>query len=236
MKRCPQCNSVFDDALIYCTNDGTPLIEENFVLPSESSPNDDEEITVIHHDPITVDIPAQTSNQNPPAPTEAFTYQTPPQTNVVPVVIEKPRSSWKNLLFLLIGLILGGVLVLAAVVVGLFLYQSKQTPAANAANRNSPVNSAPTAKSSPSPSPVQPSTKHEKRTAKPDDEFNGRVITANAYVRFLPNKNSTQIDVLPVDDRLNIEERASENSPWYHVTCEHGTTGWMHGNTIEFTP
>ncbi len=44
-----------------------------------------------------------------------------------------------------------------------------------------------------------------------------------------------EIDVLPVDDRITIERRENEKSPWYYVTCEHGASGWMHGNTIEFT-
>ncbi|MEP6901806.1 MAG: SH3 domain-containing protein [Actinomycetota bacterium] len=231
MKRCPQCNSVFEDSLVYCTNDGTPLLEETFVLPSESSPLDAEEITVIHHAPITIDIP----NTPALAPTEAFNYQIPPATNVVPVVIEKRRNTGRYLLFLFIGLILGGGLVLAAVLFGIFLYQNKSAQTANTANRNSQVNSVQTTKTSPTETPKTVSAKHEKHTDAPDDEFNGRVITLNAYVRSSPNRNSKEIDILPVDDRLNIAERENENSPWYHITCEHGTTGWMHGNTIEFT-
>ncbi len=228
MKRCPQCNSVFDDSLVYCTNDGAPLAQETFILPSEVSPLDAEEETVIHHAPITIDIP----NQTAPAPTEAFNYQAPP-TNVVPVIIEKPRSSRKNLLFLVIGIILGGGLVLAAVLLGIFLYQNKTT--ANSATRTPPANSAQNTKSTPTATPFEASAKHEKRTDQADAEFNGRVITQNAYVRASPNRGAKEIDILPIDDRLNIEERENENSPWYRVTCEHGTSGWMHGNTIEFT-
>jgi len=77
--------------------------------------------------------------------------------------------------------------------------------------------------------------KHAVRTDDADDEFNGRVITLNAYVRSQPSRTAREIDVLPIDDRLEIEERENENSPWFEVTCEHGTKGWMHGNTIEFT-
>jgi hypothetical protein len=200
-------------------------------MPSESSPVDDEEITVIHHEPITIDIP----NPNPP-PTEQFNYQTPPPPaeTVIPVIVEKPRNTGKYLLFLALGLILGGGLVLAAVLFGVYLYQNKPAQTENTANRNAPTNSAQTPKITPTPTPVTASAKHEKPTDAPDDDFNGRVITLNAYVRSQPSRNSKEIDVLPINDRLNIEEREDENSPWFRVTCEHGTSGWMHGNTIEY--
>jgi hypothetical protein len=229
MKKCPQCNSVFDDSLVYCTNDGTPLVEETFVLPSEASPIDaEEEITVVHHDPITIDIPGN----SPPAPTEQFNYQTPPVETVIPIVIEKRRNTGKYLLFLVVGLVLGGGLVLAALLFAVYLSQNNSpTTTTNTTNQNS----APTPKVTPTPTPVTASAKHEKRTAEADDEFNGRVISKNAYVRASPSRNAKEIDVLPIDDRLKIEEREDENSPWFRVTCEHGTTGWMHGNTIEYT-
>ena len=68
-----------------------------------------------------------------------------------------------------------------------------------------------------------------------NDKFNGRVIMLNAYVRSAPSKSANKVDILPMDDRINIERRENANSPWYYVTCEHGTSGWMHGDTIEFT-
>lgn len=226
MKRCPQCNSVFGDALDFCTNDGTPLTQEAFVLPSENS--SDEEETVIHHDPVIIDI------QNPPvAPTEQFNYQAAPPTNVEPVIIvEKPRGAGRNVLFLILGLILGGGLVLGAVLLGVFLYQNRT---ANTTNQPAPTNSTQPTKSAPTATPLTANAKHEKRTDKTNEDFNGRVIAENAFVRASPNRNSKQVDILPVDDRLDIEERENDNSPWYRVTCEHGTAGWMHGNTIEYT-
>lgn len=228
MKRCPQCNSVFDDSQVYCTNDGTNLIEETFVLPSQASPMDAEEETVIRHPPITIDIP----NQSQPAPTEQVNYQIPPPGTIIPVVVEKRRNTGKYLLFLVLGLILGGGLVLAAVLFSMYLNQNDQP---SAVNKNSSVNSAQTPKPTPTATPVTASAIHEKRTDEADDEFNGRVITLNAYVRSSPNRNSREIDVLPVDDRVEIEDRESDVSPWFRVTCEHGTSGWMHGNTIEYT-
>ena len=228
MKRCPQCNSVFDNSLDFCTNDGTPLIQETFVLPSESSAFDAEEVTVIHSAPVTINIP----NQNPPvAPTEQFNYQVPITETVI---VKKPRNTGKYLLFMVLGLLLGGGLVLAAVLFVMFLNQKKQ-PAQVNINVNKPIISTPTVKETPTATPITASAKHEKRTDTDDDEFNGRVISQNAFVHAAPNRNSKQTDVLPVDDRLNIEERENESSPWFRVTCEHGTSGWMHGNTIEYT-
>jgi len=79
------------------------------------------------------------------------------------------------------------------------------------------------------------SLKHAQPTAADAEEFNGRVIARNAYVRASPSKSAAQIDVLPLNDRINIERREDESSPWFYVSCEHGTKGWMHGDTIEFT-
>ena len=226
MKRCPQCNSVFDDSLVYCTNDGTPLLDETFVLPSEASFTDaEEEETVIHHDPITIDIP----NQGAP-PTEQFDYQQPPPA-VETIIVEKRRNTGKYLLFLVLGLVLGGGLVLAAVLFAIYLSQNNNQPTVNTTEQNS----APTPNRTPTPTPVTASAKHEKRTDQEDIEFNGRVISQNAYVRASPSRSAKQVDVLPVNDRLEIEAREDENSPWFRVTCEHGTTGWMHGNTIKYT-
>ncbi len=228
MKRCPQCNSVFDDSLDYCTNDGTNLIKETFVLPSEASRIDAEEATVIRQEPITIDIP----NNSAPAPTEQFNYRIPPTETVIPVVVEKPRNTGKYLLFLVLGLVLGGLSVLAAVLFSIYLFQDDPPPSVS---QNSSINSAQSPKPTPTATPVTASAKHEKRTDKPDEDFNGRVITLNAYIRSSPDRSAKEIDVLPVDDRLEIEERESEVSPWFRVTCEHGTSGWMHGNTIEYT-
>jgi hypothetical protein len=125
--------------------------------------------------------------------------------------------------------------VLAAIIFAMYLSQKNANQASDAANRNASVSSAQTPKPTPAETPITASAKHEKRTDASNDEFNGRVISKNAYVRSSPSRNSKEIDILPVDDRLNVEERENENSPWFHVTCEHGTSGWMHGNTIEFT-
>jgi hypothetical protein len=64
--------------------------------------------------------------------------------------------------------------------------------------------------------------------------FNGRVIMINAVIRSLPAVDSDEVAVVPFDEHIKIGKPAAEHSPWYRVTTSDGTTGWMHGNTIEF--
>lgn len=224
MKRCPQCNNVYEDDLQYCLNDGAGLITQTFTMPSDAE--DFEAETVIRHAPVIVDLSAENISPEP------IIYRNPP---VEPVIVEKPAKRKNPAMFLILGLILGGGLVLATLLLARSFYQNDNT---NKINRISRTNSNESIKTSPdetSPDIDKLSQKHETRTGADDEEFNGRVIALNAYIRASPSRNSDETDVLPVDDRINIERRENENSPWYSVTCEHGTSGWMHGNTIEFT-
>lgn len=223
MKRCPQCNSVYENETQFCLNDGTSLVEEHFSMPSEG-----EEETIIRHNPITIEFPKPDLSE--PPPTQAFQ----------PVVIVEEKSKGKNsLLFLLVGLLLGGGLVLGGILLArnFFLNRDSVNDAPVSSNSNVPPGKPTTPKTpSPTPAPIVASEKHSNPNQNADEDFlNGRVITANAYLRSGPNGDAQIVDTLPVNDRLEIIKRASPNSPWYQVTCEHGTTGWMHGNTIEFT-
>ena len=220
MKRCPQCNSVYGDENLYCLNDGTVLVEETFVLPSEA--NDFEAETIIRNNPVVVDL----SDRK----TEPIVYQTLP---IETVVVKQPAKSRNAAIFLVVGLLLGGGLVLATLLLARTFYQTgdNKTVKVNKVSNKAETNS-------PTPTPLdidKLAQKHETRTSADDEDFNGRVIALNAFVRASASRNSDEIDVLPIDDRLNIEKREDESSPWFHVTCEHGTSGWMHGNTIEFT-
>ena len=220
MKRCPQCNSVYGDENLYCLNDGTVLVEETFVLPSEA--NDFEAETIIRNNPVVVDL----SDRK----TEPIVYQNPP---VETIVVKQPAKSRNAAIFLVVGLLLGGGLVLATLLLARTFYQTgdNKTVKVNKVSNKAETNS-------PTPTPLdidKLAQKHETRTSANDEDFNGRVIALNVFVRASASRNSDEIDVLPIDDRLNIEKREDESSPWFHVTCEHGTSGWMHGNTIEFT-
>lgn len=231
MKKCPQCGKVFDDSLRFCTQDGTPLVADGFAPPSEfSGSSDTEEETVIHHEPIIVDF-----SEPPPAPEEAI-HQTPPQI-VTPIVIEKRRNTGKYLLFLIIGLILGGSLVLATLLLARQFYQGNDSQIAAQSNENAANNSPNRPQKTPTatPTPFPLNSEHQTRTSTDDEDFNGRVIASTAYIRSSPSRDAAPADLLPKDDRLSIERRAGDNSPWYYVSCEHGSKGWMHGDTIEFT-
>jgi hypothetical protein len=228
MKKCPQCNNLYPDETQYCLNDGQLLISEVLPLPSELSA-DDEEATVIRHEPIVVDLSAM----NEPK-TEVLPYQIQP-----PVQVKTKSNFGKYLAFMIIGLLLGGGLVLATMFFSRSLYQNND---AGSAKANSNVNASqsrsniePKNVATPESTPPPLNPEHQKRTDVSDDEFNGRVITLNAYVRSSPSRNSPQLDILPIDDRLTITARDNPNSPWFHVVCEHGSSGWMHGNTIEYT-
>jgi len=224
MKKCPQCNSVYTDDTEYCQNDGQFLISEILPLPSQAS-LDDEEITIVRTEPIVVDL----------SPTNAPTleYQTP----AMPPAKAKSNSG-RYLIFLITGLLLGGGLVLATLFLAKNFYQNNDAnnTKSRAVNFNQAQNNSESNTTNlQANKQVTASAKHQEKTGVSDEEFNGRVITLNAYIRSSPSRNSSEIDVLPVDDRLTITARDNENSPWFHVVCEHGVSGWMHGNTIEYT-
>jgi hypothetical protein len=229
MKKCPQCLNLFPDETQYCLNDGQPLISEVLPLPSEVGYGDEEE-TIIRHEPIVVDLSAM--NAPPPAP--------PPVENVTIIRPVQPKSNvGKYLAFLIIGLLLGGALVLVTLLLTRSFYQNNDSNNAGTIsnlNTNQARNNS-TPKDDASPANKQPTInpEHQKKTDTSDDEFNGRVITLKAYVRSSPDRNSAQVDVLPINDRLTITSRENPNSPWFFVVCEHGVSGWMHGNTIEYT-
>lgn len=232
MKKCPQCNTVYEDATQFCLNDGQPLIAD---APSGS---DLEEPTLIRREPIVVDF-----NQ-PETPAQTVEYSVAPPVNQPTIIVERTRNTGKYLLFLLIGLLLGGSLVLATLLVSRIYNQNEnsanvvinknQTEKVSVANGNANAQII-SENSSLNSNRFEANKLHAEKTSDADEDFNGRVITLNAYVRSAPDKGAAQISIFPKGDRINIGERENPNSPWYLVTCEHGTKGWMHGDTIEFS-
>lgn len=225
MKKCPQCSTVYGDDIQFCLNDGTPLIAENFSLPSADDGIEAE--TVIRHAPIVVDVSGEDFS---PAP-ESFPQIAPPKT----IVVEKPASSRNYAIFLLVGLLLGGSLVLLTLFLARNFYRDDATQVSVNNNRSGAVNQAQNVRENPRNKIEAENDRHQTQTNDDDAEFNGRVIALNAYVRSAPDLSASKSDVLPVSDRINIEQRENDNSPWFYISCEHGTSGWMHGNTIEFT-
>ena len=116
MKKCPQCNTVFGDDVTFCSNDGEILVEENLSLPSEIE--EIEADTIIRRDPIVIEFGETTPTEN---------IQNVPQTQ--PVIIEQKTVSRNYALFLILGLLLGGVLVLATFLAAKYIYSPNETEA-----------------------------------------------------------------------------------------------------------
>jgi hypothetical protein len=239
MKKCPKCSAVYKDELLYCLSDGTALVEQ----PAPAAPTvvdfDDSE-TIVRGEPIVIDF-AKPEPESEPIMIDFSDVETvvhpPKQVEELPqvTVIEKPVAKTSNYaLFLVIGLFIGGGLVLLT----LFLARTFFSGGDAATNNAAPVNqTAPVSGSNQNTNQTiqNAAARHEAPNPAADvNLLNGDVIAVNAYVRALPNKDSAQIDVLPIGDRLQIERRENDSSPWYQIKCEHGTTGWMHGNTIAF--
>jgi len=229
MKKCPQCNTVYGDQVVYCLKDGAALIEETFSL----SPTSDsiQEETVIRHEPIIVDFGA--SEETP----RQTTYQVPPTPeNIIVIPARKTSNAGKYALFLILGFLIGGGLVLATVLLSRTLYQNENTNLVKTNQTEKSVKTIPTTENkSENKVGETVSGKHDKAASASDEDFNGRVIVTNARVRSSPSADSSAVETLPMNDRLNIIRRENPNSPWYEIECEHGTSGWMHGNTIKFT-
>lgn len=244
MKRCPQCNRVFENDSAFCPHDAAALVAENFSLPSATEP-DFEDATVIRREPIIVDLSKQKTVAYKPVE-----QPIPPSTpeNLV-VEIPSKNNSKNAAIYLALGLLLGGILVLATLIFARGYYSGNdaengaaQQIAVNVAAQNTaPKNAALGNRAENNANllnknvlDLTANAKHDGQTATDDEEFNGRVIARNAYVRASASKSGAQTDVLPLDDRINIERRENESSPWFYVSCEHGTSGWMHGDTIEY--
>ncbi len=233
MKRCPQCNTVFENEMIYCKEDGTTLINEPLPLPSDFTPdenNNDEERTVIRNESFTVDIPPpqMSDRQSPPpmnrtqSPVNPYPPQmSPPETN---------RGCYKYSIFLLIGLILGGGIALGIVGFGYYYMQNS-----TAENQNSSIEKT-AENNSVGNSDATPDDKHSEKNADAAaaGNLNGRIIKNNAILRASPSSSASRIDTLPFDDRIEIIDRKSLSSKWYEIECEHGSRGWIDGYSIEF--
>ena len=222
MKRCPQCQNMFDDENSFCLNDGTVLIPDLPHTIAYSPP------TIPHQASFVVDLSPESEipTQFTPIPSVSAPNQT------------AKKSSGNYAVPLLIGLLLGGAVAAAA----FFIIKSlDEKPVAVAVNSNASKN-----QNSKNPSVNEENDKFQRtekssntnsadKVREENEKYNGRVIMTNAYIRSAPDVYANELETIPLDERITIGKRESPNSPWYRVTCEHGTSGWMHGNTIEFT-
>ncbi len=242
MKRCPQCNSVFEDEKIFCTEDGKPLVAETFSMPSDNSPedHDDEQETILRYKPVDIAFSDSAPPQDQPHPE---TNQTPPQVNpYAPNHANfsdkaSPKESRGCLTYgfiLLIGLFLGGTVVLGVFGLGYYYMNSisNQNEDSKIAEKTEKTPKTETKKTS----KKTPPAKHtEKNTDIDASKLNGQIIKSRSVLRSLPNSKSKRIDSLPRNDRIQILRRKNSTSKWYEVECEHGSKGWIDGYSIKFT-
>lgn len=155
--------------------------------------------------------------ENFPLPTEDSSGEEETIIRNKPVTLNTPTAPDSNLkkytITLILGLAIGGIFVLGAV----FLIASRTGGSdTGKATENIQVSN----------------EKHKERNkTRKDSEFKGFVLSENANLRSAPN--ATVFEPLPKNDRLDIIER---DGKWYRVICEHGSAGWMHGNTIDWSP
>jgi len=241
MKRCPQCSEVYSDQLQFCLKDGSPLSDistaDTAVLPAA----DDDYDTVVRPHPIVVDL-------SDPVPEPEPVYP-----EILPTQPEPARGRVNMIAVLIAGTIIGALLVLVAILA--FALVFKERPNAQLVNvtakngntaKNSPAERPTANTQTPASSPKTPEKVNSNTPEDTDEEdarremlakrgFNGRVIKIKAVVRSEPSIESDEVAVLPYDEPLKIGRPAAEHNPWFRVTTADGTTGWMHGNTIEFT-
>lgn len=239
MKICPQCSTTYRDEIIFCLNDGAKLVQQPETPSANAAEVYDDSDTIIRNEPIVIDF-GKSQTESEPIMIDFSDIETvvhpPEQVEDLPqvTIIEKPVEPKGNYaLFLVIGLFVGGGLVLLTLFLARSFFADNTDTNVNATiERGSAVSA--NAQNSANQA-IENAAKHEKPSPSADAApLNGSVIAVNAYIRALPNKDAAQLDVLPIGDRLKIERRENDKSPWYQVTCEHGTTGWMHGNTIAF--
>ncbi|NNE67784.1 MAG: SH3 domain-containing protein [Pyrinomonadaceae bacterium] len=212
---------MFEEERKFCTNDGALLVVDRFALPSDFEPEDSEEQTVIRM-PSPAPQSSGTPAQPPVNPHSRSDPALPDPTK------EKPkRGCLKNLFVLTIGLVLGAGIVLVALGIGFFYVNSR----VNQEPRPKPTRTKPEITKTPRAS--DPGHKGKGRRVG-EASLNGEVIARRAVVRVLPRKSSNRVDVIPKGDRIHIIRRRASNSPWYEIECEHGTKGWIHGNSIRF--
>lgn len=224
MKRCSQCGAIYDDNNDFCVVDGLSL-------------NDGHQIVVSLEDEIATRVV-----QKVEAPLTA-TAATVVQPVFVYVLLGALGAS---VIFIAYTMFKAGNGTNSNVVV-------TATPSPTALSNNSTGGPTLANLSNNLPPPIIPSSSN--KTVKTDEPiarkeqsnidtrspevavtkgYNGRVIMLNALVRIGPSDDTPAISVISYNQPVRIGKTAGPNSPWFRVTTANGTTGWMHGNTIEF--
>src|SRR4051794_31079063 len=114
MKQCPKCSEVYSDQLQFCMIDGNPLVKvsEDETAPPAPAVDDDYD-TVINPARIVIDIPVPA-----PAPEPVYPDALPPQP-------EPPGRRVNVIAVLIAGTIIGGLLVLVAILVFALVFKDR---------------------------------------------------------------------------------------------------------------
>ncbi len=240
MKRCPKCNTVFEDQKRFCGNDGSVLVIENPATQAHETPDDfdDEQVTIVRTEPVNLkftfpeEIPEAPPLEEDTGPLISLPESSEDSASLPP----KPKSKvLKYALIMAIGLFFGGALVLGAVGLGYFYVVNQPTRNSSDSSRDKVQENIAPEKSNKS-NDIETEVDHSKKNPNADEsKLNGSVIKEKVFVRSLPDRTSAKAGLVPQNDRLEIFKRENPTSPWYEIKCEHGVQGWMHGNTIRFT-
>lgn len=240
MKRCPQCNRVFEDDKVFCTQDGSSLVNEAFSLPSDFAPedfDDDEQQTIIRKPQKRIDISKPKVAPQPDLPQiQPEVSQYAPDHNSIPPKTSPQKSGClKYSIILFVGLLIGSAIALGFVGASYYYLYDKTT----GENRNSSVseNNNSKAKSTANDEPTETASGDHSKPNKNANEskLNGQIIKSNAALRSTPDNQAKRLDTLPRKDRIEIIKRKSSSSKWYQIECEHGSKGWIDGYSIKFT-
>jgi hypothetical protein len=189
MKRCPACNTTYDDSQNFCLNDGSSLVSEatgasGSAMPTENLPYN------------RTAAPTEVLQGTPTAGYQGGT--TPPPPAYPPAYIPQPPQKRSPLPW-----IIGGALVLVAAIVGIIL-ATRGSSETTTANRGGGTTS-----SSPAASPGRTSsspTSSGTAYASPDGRFS--ITLPTGFSPFIAQKTSSPTPAGPID--LNILQ--SENS------------------------
>lgn len=143
-------------------------------------------------------------------------FPLPPPPPLPKVENKKTSGVVKSLLFVTLGIILGLFLLVSLIFIAASRSSQKEKEAVNFNFNNNQLTF----------------NRHKvPNKYRKDSEFNGFVRVENGNLRSAPS--STVIDILPQNDRVNMTERSGK---WYRIICEHGASGWMHGNNLDWMP
>lgn len=242
MKQCSQCHQLYDEDSEFCVSDGSLLVS--------TSEKNQSRVVVSWDDQ---QLSGETPTQHVSIPQQASNLQTTPNnSNLLYAVIGG-----------LVAVILIGGAYLFLVVsrekdneksrIEPSNISTNSNPANNSKNGNTTGGERDQAATNSGVDPVnanesEKNNKTDKENAEKDAEppksdpkaklvrkgYNGRVIMMNAIIRSSPSIYAPEIYVISFDEPIKIGKSAGGNNPWFRVTTTGGTTGWMHGNTIEF--